>query len=56
MLRAKWATRILCLLVLSIGAVGLSSQSYGYNALVPLMVSNLNRLQNLLVELGHVGF
>jgi hypothetical protein len=38
------------LLVLSLGAIGLSSQSYGYNAFVPFMVSNLNRLQKLLVE------
>jgi HPt (histidine-containing phosphotransfer) domain-containing protein len=38
------------------GAVGLSSQSYGYNALVLLMVSNLNRLQNLLVELAMSDF
>jgi hypothetical protein len=32
------------------------SRSYGYNALVPLMVSNLNRLQNLLVELAMSDF
>jgi cytochrome c556 len=56
MIRAKWSRRILFLLVLSVGAIGLSSQGYGYNALVPLMVSNLNRLQNLLVELAMSDF
>ncbi len=50
MIRAKWSRRILSLLVLSVGAIGLSSQGYGYNALVPLVVPNLNRLQSLLVE------
>lgn len=56
MMRAKWSTRILFLLGLSIGAIGLSPHTYGYNALVPLMVSNLNRLQNLLVELAMSDF
>lgn len=56
MTRPQWSTRVLCVLVLSVGAVGLSSQSYGYNALVPLMVSNLKRLQNLLVELAMSDF
>ena len=37
-------------------ALGLVSRSYGDNALVPLMVSNLNRLQNLLVEVAMSDF
>ena len=56
MLRGRRSMRMLLWLVLILGAMGLSSQSYGYNALVPLMISNLNRLQNLLVELAMSDF
>jgi cytochrome c556 len=56
MIRAKWIKRVVCSLVLCVGALGMVSRSYGYNALVPLMVSNLNRLQNLLVELAMSDF
>jgi hypothetical protein len=56
MIRAEWIKRVVCLFVLCVGALGMVSRSYGYNALVPLMVSNLYRLQNLLVELAMSDF
>ncbi|HXH14276.1 MAG TPA: cytochrome c [Alphaproteobacteria bacterium] len=56
MLRAKRLKRVAVLLMLCIGAIGLAPRSYGYNALVPLMISNLSRLQNLVVELAMSDF
>ena len=44
MIRAKWIKHVMWLLVLFVGGLGMVSRSYGYNALVPLMVSNLNRI------------
>jgi hypothetical protein len=37
-------------------ALGLVSRSYGYDALVPSMASNLNRRQNLPAELAMSDF
>ena len=56
MIQAKWIKRVVCLLVLCVGALGMVSRSYGYNALVPLMISNLSRLQSLVVELAMSDF
>jgi cytochrome c556 len=56
MICVQWIKRVVLLLGLCLGVLGLVSRSYGYNALVPFMVSNLNRLQNLLVELAMSDF
>lgn len=53
---AKRLRRVALWLVLGMAATGLASRGYGYNALVPLVISNLNRLQNLMVELAMSDF
>ena len=56
MLQARWSKGVLLLLALGVGAAGLAAQVYAYNALVHLMVSNLSRLQTLVVELSMSDF
>jgi hypothetical protein len=56
MIWTRRLTRVASLLAVCVGGMGLLSQTDGYNALVPLMISNLNRLQNVLVELAMSDF
>lgn len=48
---------LLCLVMgIGLGTLILSSHSYGYNALVPHMIANLNRLHNMVVGMAMTDF